>query len=323
MVARSREGHGPDAGPRLSRTIVREALRSRESILTLDAMSDARFRHGESVVAARIRSAMCVPIVRSGRVLGAIQLDTTERTRAFTRDDLDLLTAIASMAALAIENARLYQEVGERERLRVEVALATSIQQRLLPKAQPAAPGLDVYGTMIPARELGGDYFDFIEERSPAGGRLHVFVGDVSGKGVGASLVMATARSYFRSLAVAHDSPARVLAEANRLLYEDTNREMFMSAVYLRWDGAARRLVWAGAGQEHLLVVRAATGEVEAIPAGGGRRRGARQSGRAALRRPRRCGLPDGDRQDRGPRGRQRGRGGDRGDAEDFRTEVI
>jgi serine phosphatase RsbU (regulator of sigma subunit) len=265
MVARSREGDFT-AAPRISRTIVREALRLRESILTLDAMTDQRFRHGESVVAGRIRSAMCVPIVRSGRVLGAIQVDTTERTRAFSRDDLDLLTAIASMAALAIDNARLYQDAAERERLRCELALASAIQGRLLPKTQPETPDLDVYGTMVPAKELGGDYFDFVEDR--ARGDLHIFVGDVSGKGVGAGLVMAIARSYFRPLALAYDSPRKVLAEVNRLLYEDTNREMFMSAIYLRWDGAARRLVYAGAGQEHLLLVRA-SGAVEAIPAGG------------------------------------------------------
>jgi sigma-B regulation protein RsbU (phosphoserine phosphatase) len=94
-------------------------------------------------------------------------------------------------------------------------------------------------------------------------------VGDVSGKGVGAGLIMAIARSYFRPLARAYDSPRRVLAEVNRLLYNDTNREIFMSAVYLRWDGGARRLVYSGAGQEHLLILRAKGGGVEAVPAGG------------------------------------------------------
>lgn len=267
MVTRTRVPRSDgDHSPKVSRTIIKEALRSRESILTLDAMMDERFQLGESVAAAHIRSAMCVPIVRSGRVLGVVQVDTLEQARAFTREDLDLLTAIAAMAALAIENAKLYQEAAERERLRYELALASAIQSRLLPKTQPASADLDVFGTMVPAKELGGDYFDFIEEAS---GNLHVFVGDVSGKGVGAGLIMAIARSYFRPLTRVLESPRKILAEVNRLLYADTNREIFMSAVYLRWDGAQKKLVYGGAGQEHLLLVRAKTGAVEAIPAGG------------------------------------------------------
>ena len=263
MVSRVRPGVSDDR-PRVSRTIIKEALRSRESILTLDAMSDERFQLGASVAAARIRSAMCVPIIRSGRVLGVLHLDT-EHARAFTREDLDLVTAIASMGALAIENARLYQEAAERERLRYELELATGIQQRLLPKWQPRSPDLDVFGRMVPAKELGGDYYDFIEDE---GGTLHVLVGDVSGKGVGAGLIMAIARSYFRPLARSLDSPRKVFSEVNRLLYDDTNREIFMSALYLRWDGQAKRLVYSGAGQEHLLVVRA-NRTCEAVPAGG------------------------------------------------------
>ncbi len=275
MAARARHGGpggagGEAAAIRPSRTSIREAIPARESILTRDAMTDERFSLNESVAAARIRSAMCVPIVRNERVLGMIHLHTTETTRAFTREDLDLLTGIATMAALAIENARLYQEAQERERLRYELELAGKIQQRLLPKAMPTScPDLDVYGWMQPAKELGGDYFDFIEDGAGTGG-LHVFVGDVSGKGVGAGLILEIARSYLRPLAMAYrDSPRRVIAEANRLLYNDTNREIFMSANHLRWDAAAKRFVYCGAGQEHILVYRAATGRCEAIPAGG------------------------------------------------------
>ncbi|HVY61596.1 MAG TPA: SpoIIE family protein phosphatase, partial [Planctomycetota bacterium] len=272
MVSKRRSGG--EGAVRVSRTIIKEALSKQESILTVDAMRDERFHLRESIASAGIRAAMCVPIIRDGRALGVIHLDTGGEedddpvaAGAFSREDVDLLTAIASVVSLAIENARFYQEAAERERLRTELALASSIQQRLLPKGPPRTPDLDVYGRTIPAKELGGDIFDFIEDEARQ--TLHVVVGDVSGKGVGAGLVMAMARSYLRPLAMMFPSPKPVLVRANELLYEDTARDMFMSAVLLRWDGEAKRLVYCGAGQEHLLIVRAGADRCEAIPAGG------------------------------------------------------
>jgi len=286
MVSKHRGGPaGPKCEVRVSRSIIREAVRTRESILTIDAKTDERFRLNESVAAAGMRSAMCVPILRDGRILGVIHVDTAHDDSrepggnggpdrrpqggagAFSREDLDLLSAIAAVVALAIENARLYQEHAERERLRGELAVASSIQRHLLPKAPPRTPELDVYGEMIPAKELGGDLFDFIEDERR--GTLHLFVGDVCGKGVGSAMVMAMARSYLRPLVATCDSPRDVLVRLNRLLYEDTSRDMFMSAVLLRWDGAARRLSYCGAGQEHLLIVRRGSERCEAVRAGG------------------------------------------------------
>jgi serine phosphatase RsbU (regulator of sigma subunit) len=263
MASRARRG---EVEVPVSRTIIKEALRTRESILTVDALTDARFQLRESIHAAGIRSAMCLPLVLRDRILGVIHLDTSDPARQFGREDLDLCSAIASMAALAIENARLYQEAAERERLRYELTLASAIQARLLPKEHPLTPDLDVCGRTTPAKELGGDYFDYIEG---ADGSLSIIAGDVSGKGVGAGLIMAMARSYFRPLVRAYTSPRRVLAEANRLLYNDTNREIFMSAVLLRWEPPAKRFLVTGAGQEHLILYRAADRQSVATPAGG------------------------------------------------------
>jgi len=263
MASRTRRGEGEVP---VSQSIIKEALRTRESILTVDAMTDARFHLRESIAAAGIRSAMCLPLVRGPRVLGLVHLYTSDPARSFTREDLDLCSGIASLAALAIENARLYAEAAERERLRFELQLARSIQERLLPKEAPESPDLDICGRTIPAKELGGDYFDYIEGPD---GSLSIVVGDVSGKGVGAGLIMAMARSYFRPLVRAYPSPRRVLGEANRLLFNDTNREIFMSAVLLRWEPERRRFLVAGAGQEHLILYRAADRQSVATPAGG------------------------------------------------------
>lgn len=252
----------------VSRTIVREAVRTRQAILSVDALQDERFRSGASVAAAGIRSALCVPVVRAGRVRAVIHLDTAERARAFGPDDLELASAIAAFAGLAIENAVLYAGAAERERLRHELRLATAIQHRLLPREQLVVPGLEIAGRMVPAKELGGDCFDMV---AGADGSAHVVLGDVAGKGIGAALVMVMARSYFRPLMRADLAPRDVVAEVNRWLFRDTEPHIFMSAIYARWDPGRGLLRWCGAGQEHLLVVRAgpAAPRCEALRAGG------------------------------------------------------
>ncbi|RME73897.1 MAG: GAF domain-containing protein [Planctomycetota bacterium] len=250
----------------VSRTIVREALRTGEAILTRDAQRDDRFRHGHSVVASGIRSALCVPIVRGTRTLGVLHLEGRRDARGFERTHLELASAIVAIAALAIESAILVHHRIERERLRTELRVANEIQQRLLPRAPLRVPGLAVAGRMSPARELGGDFFDLVAERD---GRVHVVVGDVSGKGTGAALVMTMARSYLRPFMRGSAAPAEALAAANRWLHADTGSRIFLSAIYARWEPTRETLRWCGAGQEHVLIYRAGQADVEARPAGG------------------------------------------------------
>ncbi len=265
MASKSRR-EGANVKVRISKTIVKEVLRTKESILSADGQSDKRFEMGLSIVEEDIRSALCVPLVRNDKILGIIHLDTFEQARAFNKDDCDLLTAIAMQAALAIENARLVKEMAEKERLKYEMNVAASIQKQLLPKRLPRSTQVEVYGKMIPAKELGGDYFDFMDEGN---GEFHICVGDVSGKGLPAGIVMVMARSYFRPLTKAYKSPQQILCEANRLLYGDVPRGTFMSALMLYWNEQANKFVWSGAGHEHLIVYRARTRRSEAIKAGG------------------------------------------------------
>jgi serine phosphatase RsbU (regulator of sigma subunit) len=265
MASKSRS-QGANVKVRISKTIVKEVLRSKESILTADAQGDARFNMGMSIVEEEIRSALCAPLVRNDKILGILHLDTFEQARAFSKDDCDLLTAIAMQAALAIENARLVKEMAEKERLKYEMNVAASIQKQLLPKRLPRSTEIEVYGKMIPAKELGGDYFDFMDEGE---GDFHICIGDVSGKGLPAGIVMVMARSYFRPLTRVHKSPRQILCEANRLLYGDVPRGTFMSALMLYWSDAARKFIWSGAGHEHLIIYRARTRRSEAIKAGG------------------------------------------------------
>jgi serine phosphatase RsbU (regulator of sigma subunit) len=256
-----------NAKVKISKTIVKEVLRTKDSLLTADAQKDQRLDMAMSIVDENIRSALCVPLVRGDKILGIIFLDTFEAGRAFGRDDCDMLTAISMQSAMAIENARLIQEMGDRERIRHELDLAAMIQKQLLPKKLPRSQFIEVYGKMIPAKEMSGDYFDFMDHEG--NGNFHICIGDVSGKGLPAGLVMIMARSYFRPLTKAMVSPRQILAECNRMLHGDTRRDVFMSALLLYWSDETGKFVWSGAGHEHLIVYRARTRRAEAIKAGG------------------------------------------------------
>lgn len=263
----SRSRRPGNAKVKISKTIVKEVLRTKDSLLTADAQRDQRLDMAMSIVDENIRSALCVPLVRQERILGIVFLDTFEAGRQFNRDDCEMLTAIAMQASMALENARLIKEMGDRERIRHELDLASMIQKQLLPKKLPRSQFIEVYGKMIPAKEMSGDYFDFMDHDGQ--GNFHICIGDVSGKGLPAGLVMIMARSYFRPLTKATESPRAILAEANRLLHADTRRDVFMSALLLYWSDALGKFVWSGAGHEHLIVYRARTRQAEAIKAGG------------------------------------------------------
>lgn len=264
MASRSRRPG--NAKVKISKTIVKEVLRTKDSLLTQDAQRDQRLDMAMSIVDENIKSALCVPLVRQDKILGIVFLDS-ESGRAFTREDCELLTAIAMQAAMALENARLIKEMGDRERIRHELDLAAMIQKQLLPKKLPRSQFVEVYGKMIPAKEMSGDYFDFMDH--DGAGNFHICIGDVSGKGLPAGLVMIMARSYFRPLTRAIVSPRQILSECNRLLHGDTRKDVFMSALVLYWSDQQGKFVWSGAGHEHLIVYRARTRRTDAIKAGG------------------------------------------------------
>ncbi|NUM34701.1 MAG: SpoIIE family protein phosphatase [Candidatus Brocadiae bacterium] len=251
-----------------SRTIIKEVLETKEGILTKDAMEDQRFQMGASIAAQQIHAAICVPVVgKNEEVLGIIHLDCTRTEKIFGDDHLRLVTAIAMQSALAIENALLVQELGEKKRIEQEINIASNIQKELLPKFLPTVPGIEVYGFMRPAKEVGGDYYDFI----PTGdnSELYICIGDVSGKGVPAGLVMVMARCFLRPLVLSNKNTKKILDELNKLLVADTRKDMFMSMLIMKWDVFEKKFYWTGAGHEHILIYRAKTKTCECIRTGG------------------------------------------------------
>src|SRR2546428_5673534 len=173
----------------ISRTIADRVLRNKESILTSDALLDDRFRLGHSVEAQQLRSVLCVPLWDNREVIGLIYVDNRHRAGLFTEENLRLLTNLANVAAVKIENARLFEHVVAAERMEQELQKAAEIQDHLLPPHGPPIPGYQVYGSRVPCRAVGGDYFDYIEL---AAGRYGIRLGDVAGQGLPAALPRCT-----------------------------------------------------------------------------------------------------------------------------------
>lgn len=172
---------------------------------------------------------------------------------AFPRQQLRLLQALCDHMAVAIYNARRFQsERAEREAMSLEALEARAIQQALLPKASPYVPGFAISGLSIPARAVGGDWYDFIPF---ADGRWGLVLADVSGKGTAAALLMSATRGIMRSLAEACCTPAEVLTKLNSLLVEDFPAGRFVTLVYAVLDPLTRSVTFASAGHLHPLLV--------------------------------------------------------------------
>jgi serine phosphatase RsbU (regulator of sigma subunit)/pSer/pThr/pTyr-binding forkhead associated (FHA) protein len=219
-VVRTRRPHD-EANARPSKTIVRKCLETAHVFLSDDASRDDRIQLSQSVVDFRIRSVMCVPLCNAeGKAFGVIQLDTQDRGKKFTQEDLKLLGGVANYAAIALENARLLEEALQRERFRRDLELATRVQASFLPGHLPEVPGYEFYSFYQPAQAVGGDYYDFIPLPQ---GRWVVTLGDVAGKGISAALLMAKLSSDARFSFLAEPDPAQAVGKLNEQLYPHTS----------------------------------------------------------------------------------------------------
>ncbi len=170
-------------------------------------------------------------------------------------------------------NSLHHEDIVEKERLAEEFKLGREIQVALLPHEMPLVKGLVVQGMMQPAKEIGGDYFDFItidERPSSAGtGSIAIAIGDVSGKGVAAGLLMAMAKTAIHTLSQEEGSPRQVLIRTNAILNKHIDAQKFMTLLYLRWDPASSTLSYSSGGHEHILLYRGSTNNLESIQSGG------------------------------------------------------
>lgn len=174
---------------RISRTVMREVMESRQALISLDATSDERFEMAQSISDFRIRSMIVAPLLNSdGDALGAIQMDTLNNRRRFEESDLEILAAVAVQVGVAIENAQLNEKRVEQKLLEQDLELAQRVQRAFLPSKHPDLPGYSFYHFYQPADQIGGDYFDYIPLPD---GRWAIVVADVVGHGVAAAMLMA------------------------------------------------------------------------------------------------------------------------------------
>jgi sigma-B regulation protein RsbU (phosphoserine phosphatase) len=208
---------------------------------------------------------LAVPLHYRQEQLGVLALANAEGGKSFTKADFDLVQSVADQAAYSLQHAQVYQQLTEKKKLDHDIEVAMEIQRILLPEAAPEVKGFNCAALNIPAQQVSGDYFDFIQIDED---RWGVAVADVSGKGVPASIIMAMCRSVLRSKAPGCTSPAQVLREVNRQLYPDIREDMFITMLYLVMEPSGT-ITLARAGHEAALWCKNRFQHIEPIDAPG------------------------------------------------------
>lgn len=203
-------------------------IKNQRPLIIDDINTEPRFR-GLRIEGSGIRSILSVPLLCKDTLIGVISLFNKKTGGPFTKDDLRLLSIIATQSAQVIENARLYEEEQQLRLIENELRMAYDIQMSLLPQETPEIEGMDIAGVSLPARIVGGDYYDFIKlDRD----RLGVVIGDVSGKGIPAALLMSNIQATLRGQCLITPSVGECMSKANYLLHHCTDPEKFATLVY-------------------------------------------------------------------------------------------
>jgi len=235
----------------VSRTIVAMAYEQHLSVLLANPAADTRLPADNSIIAKGIRSALCVPIGDAEHIIGVLYVDRHGRAEAFKDEDLRLLTLLASTAGVKIQQARQIAELMRVEKLKRDIKIAADIQRDFLPRALPPCEGFGMAGRALPCLQVGGDYYDLIcLER----GRVGLAVADVSGKGIGAALLMASLRAWLRA-ELGHDTDlATLAAKLNDFIHESSDIHSFITFFFAELDGATGALRFVNAGHNPPLV---------------------------------------------------------------------
>ena len=220
----------------------------------------------------RTDSFLSVPLLVSpmkvkGKIIGVINLADKPSTRSYHAADLKLLSAISSQATLSVHNSILIQDLKENERIQKEMEIAETVQKNLLPRRAPEFPGIELAGRCIPAKEVGGDYYDFFPNQN---GGVGILVADVSGHSISSGIMMAITRGLLQSEAVHEKSPGRLLYDINRSLYSDlVSSELFITMAYFSYNPQTRELAFANGGHNPSVLLRSNGEEPELLDAEG------------------------------------------------------
>jgi serine phosphatase RsbU (regulator of sigma subunit)/pSer/pThr/pTyr-binding forkhead associated (FHA) protein len=254
-----------ESSARFSRTIINRCIDEGQAFLIEDATTDDRFSLSQSISDFRIRSVMCAPLrVGEGTVFGVIQLDTQDRAKKFTNDDLQLLVAVSNQAAVAMENAKLHQEMLDRQKTEQEMVYAKEVQRCFLPAQMPKLVGYDFHAYYQAARTVGGDFYSFVPMINE---RTVIALGDVAGKGVPAALLMAKLSADVRTSVLSEGDIVAAVCKLNELLQDAGLLDRFVTFVMTVLDPSRHKLTIVNAG--HLApLLRNGAGQIEELAKG-------------------------------------------------------
>ncbi len=236
---------------------------NKRPLLVNEPHTDPRFRGIEWDES--ITSLLCVPMMIKSELRGVITAYNKKGGAGFTEDEQRLLSIIAAQSAQVVENARLYERERQLVKMQEELRLASTIQKELLPEKSPEIPGYEIAGRSIPAQVVGGDYFDFIRINEY---RLAFCLGDVSGKGLPASLLMANTQATLRGQTLINPSACECMGRSNKLLYDSTSAEKFVTMFYGVLDTTTHQLTYSNAGHDHPYLF-SPTGQCRRLNVGG------------------------------------------------------
>ena len=238
-------------------------IKHRKPLLINDFSKDKTL--GRDSSAQKIRSLLAVPLMCKGKLIGVVNLFNKKQPEGFTLDDQRLLSIIASQSAQVIENARLYEEEKQLRQYEQDLEMAREIQNNLLPKESPRIPGFDVAGCSHAAREVGGDYFDFIELGD---NRWNIALGDVSGKGIAAALLMSNLQATLRNQALTNLTLVDSISKTNRFLYLNTEANQFATLFCSVLDATGKTFTYVNAGHNYPFLLNQ-KGEFKELQTGG------------------------------------------------------
>jgi sigma-B regulation protein RsbU (phosphoserine phosphatase) len=244
-------------------------LKKDDHLIVDEAVSPAEEDVAESGELKELNSRLLLAVGVKDDISGIISLSPKRSEEPYSPNDLRLLRSVASQTGLALHNSKLTEsiarEAAQKERLNRELEIAREVQERLFPQELPAVAGLDYYGACRPALGVGGDYYDFIEL---ADGNFGIAIGDVSGKGIGASLVMASLQASLRGQAIhSGNDLASLMKHVNKLVYEASTTDRYATFFYAQYDSRTRNLIYVNAGHNPPYVLRG--GEILRLSDGG------------------------------------------------------
>ena len=237
----------------ISRTLLREIVAEKRVLAFVDAAADERLGSAKSIIMQGIRSAVAAPVMFGGSVQGILYLDYLQAQRVVSDEDVRLLGQIARLASMKLETTSLREEAIEKRVMDEELRTAGAIQRRLLPSEPPSVPGYSFAGSNRACRTVSGDYFDFVTRPD---GRTWFVIGDVSGKGVTAALLMSSLQSAFRIFVKLDLTPAQLTQRLNDALRETIPDTKFVTLVAGRLDPDTGTIEFANAGHTPPVLVR-------------------------------------------------------------------